>query len=268
MSASLPERIGARLDGSPLLVMLDVDGTLAPIAPTPEQAAIPPATLDVLRRIATLPSVTLAFISGRAAMDTWRMTGVEGAWVAGNHGGEFREPGGTIAVHPEVLKFEDDITAAATRLERDLAGVPGAFVENKRWTISVHYRQVADAAQQELISRAETSAKVHGLRLMDGKKIVELRPPVDVNKGTAVTTLLQRAGVSAESGAALYAGDDRTDEDAFRALRAAAPNAITIRVAHGSPLSTTAEFELDGPEELRELLEWVATRRGVVDEAR
>lgn len=268
MSASLPERIGARLDGSPLLVMLDVDGTLAPIAPTPEQAAIPPATLDVLRRIATLPSVTLAFISGRAAMDTWRMTGVEGAWVAGNHGGEFREPGGTIAVHPEVLKFEDDITAAATRLERDLAGVPGAFVENKRWTISVHYRQVADAAQQELISRAETSAKVHGLRLMDGKKIVELRPPVDVNKGTAVTTLLQRAGVSAESGAALYAGDDRTDEDAFRALRAAAPNAITIRVAHGSPLSTTAEFELDRPEELRELLEWVATRRGVVDEAR
>lgn len=268
MNASLPERIGARLDASPLLVMLDVDGTLAPIAPTPEQAAIPPATLDVLRRIAALPSVTLAFISGRAAMDTWRMTGVDGAWVAGNHGGEFREPNGTISVHPEVLKFEHDITAAATLLAKDLAGVPGAFVENKRWTISVHYRQVADAAQQGLISLAETSARVHGLRLMDGKKIVELRPPVDVNKGTAVATLLRRAGVSEARGAALYAGDDRTDEDAFRALRGTVPNAITIRVAHGSPLSTAAEFELDDPQELCDLLEWVATRRGVVDQAR
>lgn len=257
----LHARIGTRLDAAPLLVMLDVDGTLAPIAPRPEQAAIPLATLDVLHRIASLPAVILAFVSGRAAADTWRMTGVTGAWVAGNHGAELRAPDGAVTVHPGVRAFEGAVDKAAKALRADLAMVAGASVENKRWTLSVHYRLVADADAPALISRAETVASAHGLRLMDGKKIVELRPPVEVNKGTAIGELLQRAGVNASVGSALYCGDDRTDEDAFRALRREVSDAVTIRIAPGSPIQTAAEFELDTPEELRKMLEWLAERR-------
>ncbi len=258
--------IAERLKRTPLLVMLDVDGTLAPIAPTPEKAAIPPATLAQLRRIAAAPETILAFISGRAAHDTWRMTGVEGAIVAGNHGVELRMPDGQVEVSPFVLRHEKAIAAAADTLASELASVAGAIVENKRWTISVHYRLVADEYVERLRRRATEIARQHGLRVMDGKKIVELRPDVEVNKGTAAVALAERFDVGPANGSVVYVGDDLTDEDAFRALRKAVPLGVTIRVVHGEgPSATAAEWTLGGTDDVRELLAWLAERRNPAD---
>jgi trehalose-phosphatase len=252
-----------RLDGTPLAAMLDVDGTLAPIAPTPEQALVPEPTRDTLRRLVALPGAVVAVVSGRSASDAWRMVGVDGVWVVGNHGFEMRTPDGQLSPIDAVRPYEQAIADASHQLSAAEPVIPGAIVENKRWTMSVHYRLVDPAAVPGLIERAHAVARSLGLRVTEGKKIVELRPPVDVNKGTASVLLAERAGALTETASVLYAGDDRTDEDAFEALRARSPRSVTVHIAssHEQLGGTRAEVVLDSPDELREALELVVARR-------
>jgi trehalose-phosphatase len=257
--------VGTRLDGSPLAVMLDIDGTLSPIVPRPEHAIVPAATRDTLRKLVAVPGVVVALVSGRSAADSWRLAGLAGAWVIGNHGLELRDPDGKLTTPQEVQPFEAAITEAARALGPIERTVPGAIVENKRWTLSLHYRLVDPSATPALMKRAGEVAREFGLRMMEGKKIIELRPPVDVNKGTATTALAERVGALRDGGSVMYAGDDRTDEDAFRALRARNRQAVTTRIdtseADPSEMPTHAEFVLGSPDELRQVLEWLVVRR-------
>jgi trehalose-phosphatase len=245
--------------------MLDVDGTLAPIAPTPSNAVVSPATLDTLRRLAQLPDTSLALVSGRSAEDAWRLAGVEGAWVIGNHGFELRAPDGEVTADEIVLPFEGPLSAAARLLAVEWGATPGAIVEPKRWTLSLHYRLVEPGMAASLIQSAKEIARTLGLRVTEGKMVVELRPPVNVNKGTAAVAFAERLGALRDGGSALYAGDDQTDEDAFRALRANFRQAVTARVAgaagDGSDATTDAELVLGSPDELRQVLEWLVLRR-------
>ena len=257
--------VGTRLDGSPLALMLDIDGTLSPIVPRPEHAIVPAATRDTLRELVALPGVVVALVSGRSAADSWRLAGLAGAWVIGNHGLELRDPDGKLTTSQDVRPFEAVITEAARALGPIERTVPGAIVENKRWTLSLHYRLVDPSATPALMERAGEVAREFGLRMMEGKKIIELRPPVDVNKGTATTALAERVGALRDGGSVMYAGDDRTDEDAFRALRARNRQAVTTRIdtseADPSEMPTHAEFVLGSPDELRQVLEWLVARR-------
>ena len=245
--------------------MLDVDGTLAPIVATPDQARVPEETTAVLRRLARAAGTTVVLVSGRAAADAWRVANVPEAevWVIGNHGFELREPSGKILADDRVRGFDVVIGRAADALEKEFQGIAGAIVENKRWTLSVHYR-VVDAADVPVIrERAAAIAHRLGLRVLDGKKIVELRPPVDVNKGTACVAFTTKLGVTGTRGSVLYAGDDRTDEDAFRELRAALPGTVTVRVASSDEgaAESHAELVIRTLPEIRELLEWIVQRR-------
>jgi trehalose-phosphatase len=264
--ALLNDSLAKRLHRSPLVIMLDVDGTLAPIAPTPWQAEVPAATRAIVARLARMPGITLAIVSGRSAEDAWRLAGVPGAWVIGNHGFELRTPEGTITPDERVGAYEDTIASAARLLSEEFGSLQGAIVENKRWTLSVHYRLVDSRDVPHLVARSTQRARELGLRVLDGKMLVELRPPVDVNKGTASAIFVRRAGVDDGRGAAMYAGDDRTDEDAFVALRSATPDAVTVRIAAGDEqrAQTAAEFLLESTEEMRDLLEWIAARRASV----
>jgi len=252
-----------RLDGTPLAAMLDVDGTLAPIAPTPEQAMVPTETRETLRRLAALPGVVVGLVSGRAAADAWRLAGVDGAWVIGNHGFELRTPDGQLSPLEAVRPFEDRIAEAAHRLGAVAPVVPGAIVENKRWTMSLHYRLVDPGDVTALVERAREIARALELRITEGKKIVELRPPVDVNKGTATLSLVEHVGALATDASVLYAGDDRTDEDAIAALRARSDRAVTVHVSGSNDqmAGTRAEVVLDSTEELREVLDLIVARR-------
>jgi trehalose-phosphatase len=261
-SPELAERLG----GSRLYLLLDIDGTLSYIAPSPELASVPVETRAVLADLALNPEVRLVLVTGRAASDGRRLAGVDGAWVLGNHGLERIDPDGAHHVLTMAAEFQPHVQHAAAGLETRLGGIPGVKVENKKWSLSVHYRLVDE--RSDGIPRVERAAREiaheQGLRLTSGKKVFELRPPIEVNKGTAVLELLSMLGAPAppnDRGAAsvLYAGDDRTDEDAFRVLREHRPNAVTIRV--GDPRVdgelTAAEFSLPNPEGTRELLTWL-----------
>jgi trehalose-phosphatase len=245
--------------------MLDIDGTLAPIAPRPQDAIVPAATRETLRHLIALPGVTVALVSGRSAEDAWRVAGLAGAWVVGNHGLELRDPDGKVTTPRDVLPYETVIAEAVRRLSSIERTVPGALVENKRWGLSLHYRLVEPDASPALIERSREVARELGLRALEGKKIIELRPPVDVNKGTATTALAERVGAFRDGASVMYAGDDRTDEDAFRALRTRHQRAVTARIdaseADQSEPPTNAEFVLGSPDELRRVLEWLVARR-------
>ena len=238
--AFTPE-IGERLSGTPLIVMLDVDGTLAPIAPRPEDATVAPATREVLRALIASKGVTVILVSGRSARTRTRLVGVDGVYTVGNHGFEVVTPDGELETDPDLADQSAAITQAARELEPIVAAVEGARLENKRWTLSVHYRLAARDAVPPLREAVERVALGLRLRMTEGKEIVEVRPVAHVDKGTAVVVLGERLGGFADGASIVFIGDDRTDEDAFRSLRARSARPVTIRVDETGENETAAE---------------------------
>jgi trehalose 6-phosphate phosphatase len=228
--AEQPERSG---------LIFDVDGTLAPIVSRPEDAAVPDETRAELERLARRYRL-LAFVSGRTGEDARRMVDVDDAAYVGVHG---------LELEPEAARWREPL--------HELTSVewPWGDVEDKGLTVSFHYRNAAD--QEAAVRQAESIAKRAwgaGLVPRFGRKVLEVRPPVDADKGTAVRALVSEAGVSR----ALFAGDDTTDLDAFRGLREAELElAVCVAVAsdEGPPeLREQADLVVDGPAELLELL--------------
>jgi trehalose 6-phosphate phosphatase len=245
--------VRARLTGDPCVVMLEVDGTLAPIAPRPEDAAVPAETQRVVAALSTRDTVQVALVSGRSAGDARRLVSVSNVWVIGNHGAEVVSPTGEATVNPQVAPYEMTMARVRATLARLLEPVAGVIVEDKRWTLSVHYRQVDPHVVPRLQATVQHVAQESGLALHDGKMVLEVRPPVRVDKGTAVFSLAQRLGALGDDAALLFVGDDRTDEDAFRMLRHRVPRAVTVRV--GDPAETVAEFVVPDPPAVRALLD-------------
>ena len=256
--------LARRLSGHPLVLLLDVDGTLSPIARSPQAAMIPEETRRILVRLAKLPDVHIVFVSGRAAADAARLVGLDSAWTIGNHGLEIAPPGLPAEPRSDVAPFAERIATAASRLEDVAKSYPGVTVEDKRWTLSVHYRLADRRVVTELTAKTFDIARLAGLRMTTGKEVIELRPPIDVDKGTASREIAERLGAFQPEASLLYAGDDRTDEDAFTALRAAREKFVTVRVRESESdarLPTAAEFEVPDPAALRLLLGVIAEDR-------
>jgi trehalose-phosphatase len=218
----------------------------------------------VVSALAARDDVRVAIVSGRAAADARRLVAAGRAWVIGNHGAEVLSPGGDIIVDERVAPFAPAMAATAAALTTAVAALPGVVVEDKRWSLAVHWRQADPAVASRLRAHIDRVAAAHGLRVSEGKRVFEIRPPVDVDKGTAVLRLAEDLGAFAPAASLLYAGDDATDEDAFRALRAHEPRAVTIHVGAGRlgdesagqpPAETAAEFVLPTPDALRDFLE-------------
>lgn len=217
-------------------LFLDVDGVLAPIVPRPEDARVPDETREELRRLYALYAL-VACISGRAGADAQRIVGVPDLVYVGNHG----------------LELDGEAAGWGERLQQFLADVAWPATENKQLTASLHYRgsqdeAVARAALEDVKARAERE----GFVARFGRKVLELLPPLDVNKGTAVLQLLAERNLSR----ALYAGDDTTDLDGFRALDGLD---VSVRVAvasHESPpeLREAANLVVANPQEFVSLL--------------
>lgn len=246
-----------RLAGRPLLLMFDVDGTLAAIAEHPSLARVPDDTRRLVASIVTKPNVIVALVSGRAAHDARRLVGVEHVWTVGNHGAEVMTPDGEITVDPDVARFGESMATAARTLAPLLAPLRGVVLENKGWTLSVHYRTANEAVLPRLRAAVDGVVLRTGLRVTEGKKVLEIRPPVSVDKGTAVYRLARDLGALEPGASVLFVGDDVTDEDAFRRLRAQHPDAVTAHV--GSHADTAAEFVLPDPDAVHELLQHLAT---------
>ena len=255
--------LAARLSTSPLLLALDIDGTLAPIAPTPDGALVPDETRRTLRALATLPGVEMAFVTGRAVADGQRLVDVPDTWTIGNHGIEWIDPSGDLRVNPSAERYASVVAEAAGRLADPLSRYEGVLLEDKIYTLSIHVRLARPEDIPAIDAELTQVARELGLRVLHGKRIFELRPPVDINKGTALVELATLLGV-AEQGSVLYAGDDRTDEDGFRALRSLSPNAVTVHVGPGDrrgEFTSDAEFVVADPSALHELLVWLRSMR-------
>jgi len=251
----LPE-LGNRLAGSPLIIMLDIDGTLAPIAPRPQDAVVPQATRRAVATLASRPGVHVALVSGRGAADARRLVSVGKTWVIGNHGLEVADPQGETEVAPEAEAFHGAMAQASRKIASAVTHVAGVILEDKTWTLSVHYRLADVAVVPRLKAAIDAIAQQHGLRVTEGKGVYELRPPVALDKGTAVLALARRLGGLVPRTSVVFAGDDRTDEDAFRILREHSSEAVTVRVGEAE-VPTAAEFRLPDPEAVRRFLEWL-----------
>jgi len=234
-------------------VFLDYDGTLTPIVERPEDALLPPSTRAVIERLARL--VPLAILSGRDLSDVRRMVGVEGITYAGSHG--FDVLGSDGSARQRGREFLPDLDAAARELEQRLAAIPGARVERKTFAIAVHFRQVEAERIAEVDAGVTAIAAAHPrLRRTGGKKVFELRPDIDWDKGTAVRWLLEVLGLEGTEHVPIYVGDDETDEDAFRAVREHGVG-VVVR-GEGDDRETAARFALRDTEETRAFLELVA----------
>lgn len=211
------ELIDAALHARPCGLFSDVDGTLSALAPTPGSAVLLPGIRELLIEARGAFAVVAA-VSGRAATDIRRLVDVEAITYIGNHGFDRIEPDGTFSLLDAAAPYREVIAAAADWLGRELMPrFPGMFVEPKGATASIHTRGAIDprAADEAVYAAARAAAEQAGLRVTRGKYIVELRPPVAVDKGVAVAEAIRLHGLRG----ALYLGDDRTDIDAFRALR-------------------------------------------------
>lgn len=247
----------ARQQAGRLLVALDFDGTLAPIAPSPDKAHLPATARAALARLARRSDTVLAIVSGRALSDIKERVGIPDIYYAGNHGLEIEGPG-VDEVHEEATRARPHIVACIAALEPLLAAVPGSILEDKGLTISIHFRQVTDLAAVERIrSQLEGHCAADpALHLFEGKMVFEVRPAVDWDKGRATEFLLNTLAREDDIAIpALFVGDDRTDEDAFRALRGRGEGVI---VAPVPPPDTAATSFVHSPAEVVVLLENLA----------
>ena len=182
----------------------------------------------------------VACVSGRPAADARRMVGLDGVEYVGVHG---------LEGHPGVPEY-------TPQLERliETADWPWRVETKAGVTAAFHYREVEDDEAAGAVERVVETAEALGLAVQRGRKVVEVKPPIDADKGTAARALLEERGIDR----ALYAGDDTTDLDAFRGLDEAGLD-VAVKVAVGSPemnprLLTEADLVVDGPGELLYLL--------------
>ena len=256
MPVDATERIdvirAARAEAGSLLLGLDFDGTLAPIVPRFQDAALLDVARDPLERLSARTDTHIAFVSGRSIRDLRERTGLGGVYHAGNHGLEIAGPG-VEEVHDGAAAARPALDALVRDLQQDIGSIEGVIIEDKGLTLSVHFRLVHDAA---VVARVRTavhvSARAHDrIRLTDGKQVVEIRPDVDWHKGRAFeflrTTLEERFG----RGPALFIGDDRTDEDVFHVL---GPTDWSIVVGDPPQHRSIAQACLRSPEHVAEFL--------------
>jgi alpha,alpha-trehalase len=239
-----------------LAIFLDYDGTLTPIVPRPEDAVLAPAVRETVARLARL--CTVAIISGRDLADVRALVGVEGLVYAGSHGFDIAGPLGSTAGGSERDRFLPLLAQAEAELRAALERLAGVQIERKKYSIAVHYRNVADAdlAAVEAVV-AQALARHPTLRDLPGKKVHDLQPRIDWDKGKALLHLLRTLDLDRPDVLPIYVGDDITDEDAFAALQG---RGIGI-VVRDEPRPTTASLALDSPQQVHRLLAEVLERR-------
>jgi trehalose 6-phosphate phosphatase len=238
-------------------LFFDYDGTLVPIRKTP-QAAVPSASLlELLKRIALSPCTDVSLVTGRALRDIRAMLGVRGITYIANHGFQVSAPGYRWE-HPEAAGLLHALRRIRLRLDSLFGDWKGVVVEDKRFTLSVHYRLIEAGSVGSLSRVISAVVNEHqGLfRVTKGKKVLEIRPNVPWDKGRAVLTALESAGPSGEF-LAVYFGDDRTDEDAFNALRR---KGVTVRV--GRREASAAQYFVKDTREVHRFLRDVAAVAG------
>jgi alpha,alpha-trehalase len=243
--------VRSEIGNHPVAVFLDYDGTLTPIVDRPELAQLAAPMRTALERVARV--FPTAVISGRDVEDVRRLVGIGGILYAGSHGLDVLHADGSRSSAEGAERFLADLERAESLLEDRLAGIDGALVERKRFALAAHYRLVAetDVARVEA-AVDEALAASSRLRKRGGKKIFELLPDMEWDKGRAVCWLVEQ--LPARDVVPVYVGDDLTDEDAFHAVRVRGLGIVVTDV----PQPSAARYSLDDTDAVREFLQRLA----------
>ncbi|MPZ89879.1 MAG: trehalose-phosphatase, partial [Nitriliruptorales bacterium] len=249
-SALHQRAIEERLSGRTPAVFLDYDGTLSAIVSDPGKAIIEAEMREAVRRLAQ--RCTVAIVSGRDLPDVRRFVGLDGLVYAGSHGFDIQGPQ-RLEVDHGAEAYLEPLREAERELERRLAGVKGAGVERKRYAVAMHFRNVPDDEVDRFAQIVDEVARAYPrLRKTGGKKVFELRPDLDWDKGRAVLWLLRTLGLDRDGIVPIYVGDDVTDEDAFVAL---AEGDVGVGIVVGDVERTAAQYRLGDVDEVRAFLE-------------
>jgi trehalose-phosphatase len=246
----------------PVLLALDFDGTLAPLQDDPEDSRVLPEAVTALAGLGAQPDVVrLALVSGRALGDLHRLAQVPpGTVLIGSHGAE-RARVAEHGLDRDVIQLTDDqsdrLAALGGEMQAVARGRDGVWVETKPAAVAVHTRMADPATAEEAEREALAIGDRLGSKVLHGKKVVEVSV-LDADKGAALVALRDEIG----AGVVVSAGDDVTDENAFRAL---GPDDVTVKVGDGA---TVARYRVADPEALAGLLADLADlARAVAGEA-
>jgi trehalose 6-phosphate phosphatase len=218
-----------------VLLLLDFDGTLCPLAASPEKACLPKVVHEMLQRLTLRPRIIVAVLSGRPLVYLKSVFGVPSLFFGGNHGIEMEGPSYSFC-HPGAKTLKVLIQELAQQFETPVSEVPGALLENKEFSLAIHCRNVAPAQRlsfDTLVTRLREQTTGQPVRWRRGKEVWELLPHVAWDKGRAAEALIRHLGDPFP----VAVGDDATDEDMFMAL---SNSAITIRV--GTNCDSFAQF--------------------------
>lgn len=238
-----------------LMLFLDYDGTLTPIAERPEAATLSNDIKQLLTEMSELNGISTAIVSGRSLAQLKKFVDVPGLLYVGNHGFEFEGPG-IKHIHPGALEARGVLAEIAERLSFNFAGIEGVILENKIYTLSVHYRLVSEAelprVRMIFLKVVQPFIEAAQVVFTEGKKVLEVRPALEWNKGTAISWLCGRrlAMEPERSVFAIYVGDDKTDEAALKAVK---KMGLGIKVAE-KIIETHADYYLHNTDEIHEFL--------------
>jgi alpha,alpha-trehalase len=237
-----------------LVVFLDYDGTLTPIVARPEDAVLSEEMRGAIKALAA--RCTVAVISGRGLADVRSLVAIDNIFYAGSHGFEIAGPKGWRTDYEQEANFLPVLDQVQNELQAGLAEIDGARVERKKFSIAAHYRNVRPGDEllvksvvDDLLSRHER------LRASPGKKVLDIQPDIDWNKGKALLWLLEALGIDSCATLPLYIGDDTTDEDAFRVIH---DRGIAI-IVRDEPRRSIAQYALNSTDEVRTFIEALAS---------
>jgi trehalose-phosphatase len=249
--------LAGRFDRETPVVFLDYDGTLTPIVEDPEQAVLQESMRRALEALSSV--CTVGVVSGRDLQDVRKRVGLEGIVYAGSHGFDILGPERGRTGLQKGEAYLDDLNAAESRLQDRLRPIQGALVERKKYSIAVHYRNVDDSEVPGVREAVEKVQSDHPrLKKGEGKKVFELQPDIDWNKGRALLWILETLGMDGPAWTPIYIGDDVTDEYGFGALRTREGGGVGIVVTEEDRYSE-ARLLLKDPEGVRVFLETLAS---------
>ncbi|MBU1121698.1 MAG: trehalose-phosphatase [Candidatus Omnitrophica bacterium] len=231
---------------------LDYDGTLTPIVSRPDLAVLSSDMKTIIKNLAD--KFTVAIVSGRMRADVEQLVGIQGLFYAGSHGFDITGPNFSM-IKEEVKAIVPVVSQVIDFLKKELGSIDGLLVEEKKFSVAVHYRLVDEKKYLSTIRETvnDVVGKYKALRLMDGKKIFEILPDIDWDKGKAIRWIMRALGINWSMVSVIYIGDDTTDEYAFRAIRTRGTGVLVsdkIRVS-------AAQFYLSSTKKVKELFEKV-----------
>lgn len=239
------DKIKKELADKDIFLFLDYDGTLTPIVKKPELAKLDSQIKKLLRKISG--KCPTAIISGRPLNEIKKLVGIKNIIYSGNHGFEIEIKGGKI-VQDVPLESKKEIRRIKNKLIGEIKKIDGAFLEDKGLTLSIHWRLTSRKYLPKLFAIIRAVIRNNSrVRLTKGKKVSEIKPNINWDKGKAVQWIRSLLSTS-YSLLPIYIGDDTTDEDVFKVLK----NGITIRI--GKSKKSKARYYLKKQSEIKKFL--------------